>query len=235
MLLQYILSHLPKNKKHMNRQIIVAERKGMFIVFEGIDGSGKSTQIELFARGLKTLDKYNEYLFAREQTYRAKEIRASLKNDQDAFSSGERMAEFYIKDREEHMNELILPVLKARRFVLCDRYKLSTYAYQAVQGVPLEKLEEMHKQRGIINPDLTFFINTPADVAVSRLQSRGEHIEKFEQLDFQKELSDKYKELVRYAQSHPDFAGKVFSVNGENSPETVASLIFGIFCSFYRS
>jgi len=210
-------------------------KRGLFVVFEGIDGSGKSTQIEMLAHHIRKLDKYNEYLLAREPTFGAEELRRKLAQDKNAFSDGDEMALLYVNDGARHLGELIEPVLKAGRIVLCDRYKLSTYAYQETQGVSRARLEDMHHLVGIYNPDLTFLIDVDAEVAHKRRIFRGEKLDKFEQGDFQGKLIEKYRELVDYSRENPNFVGCVKVINGHKSKEDVFELIRTVFDSVYHA
>lgn len=70
--------------------------KGAFVVFEGIDGSGKSSQIAKLADEIRVRDKYQPVLLTREPTWRAGEIRKKLAEDRDAFSDGGRLAYLYV-------------------------------------------------------------------------------------------------------------------------------------------
>lgn len=210
-------------------------KRGLFVVFEGIDGSGKSTQIKMLAHYLKKLDKYNEYLFAREPTRESKELLKKLQTDKNAFSDGDEMARLYIEDRRQHIEELIEPVLKAGRIVLCDRFKLSTAAYQETQGVPRVRLEDMHHLAGIYNPDLTFFVDVDAEVAHKRRIFRRERLEKFEQGDFQGKLIEKYRELVNYSRENPNFVGNVKIVDGNKPVDMVFEQIRNEFDLVYKA
>ncbi len=154
------------------------QMKNKFIVFEGIDGCGKSTQFALLAKYLFSLDKHNHILMTREP-YKDAEIREILKSDNDPLAQAEKLAELFIEDRRKHIEEVIEPALKNGLFVLSDRYKLSTIAYQSAQGLLMEDLINEHK--GLNVPDVTFIIDVPAEVAIERMQKEKGRIEhKFE-------------------------------------------------------
>ena len=209
-------------------------KRGLFIAFEGIDGSGKSTQIEMLAHYIKKLDKYNEYLFAREPTEKANGLKAKLANDKNAFSDGDEMTSLYIEDRRQHLKP-IEAVLEAGIIVLCDRFKLSTYAYQETQGVSRARIENLHNLAGIYNPHLTLFVDVDAEVAHKRRIHRGEKLDKFEQGDFQQKLLEKYRVLVSYAGTMPNFAGVVKKVNGNKLVDAVFEQVKAEFDPVYRA
>src|SRR3989344_253148 len=98
--------------------------KGLFVVFEGIDGSGKTSQIERLARHIRAKNKYQDLLLTREPTWRAAELREKLQGDGDAFSDGERMAYLFVQDRKSHSGEQIALAVLERTVVLCDRYAM---------------------------------------------------------------------------------------------------------------
>ena len=118
-------------------------KRGMFIVFEGSDGSGKGTQMINLAGHIKDLDKYKDVILTHEP-WRSEEIKRKLKEDKEAYSDGIKMAGLYVNDRINHSEE-INSRLNEGYFVLCDRYKLSTCAYQWTQGVDLYRLLKMHE------------------------------------------------------------------------------------------
>ncbi len=155
-------------------------KKGLFIVFEGIDGSGKTSQIERLARYIRAQDKYRDVLLTREPTWRATELLEQLQGNADAFSNGERMAYQFVWDRKAHTDAQIKPALEQRAFVLCDRYAMSTCAYQAAQGVLLDTLLRYHEEAQTLTPHITFFVDVPREVAEARMIKRGAAPEKFE-------------------------------------------------------
>ena len=139
----------------------------MFIVFEGIDGCGKSTQIWKLAHYLSNLDKHTHLLITREP-YKEKEIRRILRADDNSYGEKEKLTELFVKDRQEHVDELIKPALEKKIIVISDRYKYSTICYQAAQGQDVQKLIEMHKNMPV--PDFVFVVDTTSDEAVERMK-----------------------------------------------------------------
>lgn len=151
--------------------------KPLFIVFEGIDGCGKSTQIWEIAKFLSSLNKYNHVLVTREP-YKEKEIRKILREDVRAEEKAEKLAELFVKDRKEHISDLILPNLKEGVFVISDRYKYATICYQSAQGQDIKKLIDIHKD--MLVPDITFIIDVPVEIAIERMKKDKRDEQKFE-------------------------------------------------------
>ncbi len=202
--------------------------RGKFIVFEGIDGCGKSTQIDYLAKYLRAQDKYNEFLLAREPTRRATEVVRRLRGDADPNSEAMAMARGYIEDRKEHWDEVINPMLKKGINVLCDRFTLSTLAYQSTQGIDLGVLRDMHTTRGIGFPDATLYLSIPVYVAQERMRKRGDAPEKFDNPEFQERLARKYGELIRIAKVDSglgDLVGRIEVVDATQSIDNLAKNI----------
>src|SRR3989344_6900612 len=145
--------------------MLMEEKRGLFIVFEGIDASGKTTQLLTLAKHIMDKSKYNHVCMTREP-YKLVEIRKILKQDKDPYKEAEKLAQLFVRDREEHVKELILPLLSKGIYVISDRYKISTFVYQSTQGIQMQRLMDMHKRMPI--PDITFIIDTPADIARQR-------------------------------------------------------------------
>jgi len=93
------------------------------------------------------------------EPWKSSEIKRKLETEKDAYSGAEEIAELHVEDRARHTQKLIRPNLRAGAVVLCSRYTLSTCAYQWAQGLSLSKLLEMHEHRGILIPDVTFFLD----------------------------------------------------------------------------
>ena len=158
------------------------------------------------------------------EPWRSEEIKEILKNDSDPFSKGNRLVHLYVDDRKKHLEKLIIPALEQGCFVVCDRYSLSTYAYQMAQGVSLELIRKLHAE--VINPDLTFFVDVDYNVAKKRILARGEKLEKFEKdEEFTKNLINNYRRLVLGSGENISLLGEVVKVNGNNSIREVGDEI----------
>ena len=159
--------------------------KGKFIVFEGIDGSGKSTMLKETASWLGGKVGSNNVIVTAEPTKgelgkKIREILAFGKAEENA----EELLELYVKDREEHLDKVVKPALGAGNIVLCDRYKYSTFAYQVAQGIEQGKVIELHS--GFAVPDLAVVFDLPVEVALSRISNsaRRGKLERFEAKEF---------------------------------------------------
>lgn len=165
----------------------------LFIVLEGIDGSGKG---EMMKRLEQHYSKKYKVLATGEPTdgRYGKEIRKLLKEETDPLSNKEKLLELYIKDREEHLKNQIIPFLKdgQGKILFCDRYYYSTIVYQNAQGIPINDLIESNKL--FKKPDICFILDAPAELALKRIIDRGKE-EKFEQLEFMKKLRKRFLEL----------------------------------------
>ena len=173
--------------------------KGIFIVLDGLDGSGKSKMVKLLHDYLLESGKYN-VLMTKEPTdgRYGKEIRNILANESDPNINGKRMLELFIKDREDHMKNIIIPFLnktngKQANIVICDRYYYSTAAFQATQGLDMKMLIEINK--GFLKPEIAFILDIKPEIALERINERKK--EKFEKLEFMNRLREKFFEMPK--------------------------------------
>jgi len=153
---------------------------GTLIAFEGIDGTGKSTQLALLAEFLKR--KGYPVVITREPTDGSfgKKIR-ELYNNRKATSIDEEM-ELFIKDRQQHVEEVILPGIESGKVVLTDRYYFSTAAYQGAAGYDPD---EIFKRNGFApEPDIVILLTMKPEISIDRIMHlRGEKLNDFEQLE----------------------------------------------------
>lgn len=200
---------------------------GVFVAIEGVDFSGTSTNTRLLHDNIKKFSQYQDVLTTHEP-WKSEEIRRELKENSCAYSHGEKMAELYILDREKHQEGIIIPVTVMEGIVISDRFHMSTYAYQNIQGVPIEVIKKLHQHHTIKNPDLTFFIDVGIDEIKKRMQRSKKTLDKFEKnKDFQEKIISKYRELAQ-----GDFyneLGEVITINGEKSKKEISNEIFNIF------
>ena len=161
--------------------------KGKFIVFEGIDGSGKTTQINQLSKWLISTDlipENNKLVITREPggTKLGKSIR-SLLLDTSIGKSPDSITELllYAADRSQHVNEIIRPTLDQGDWVISDRFCGSTLAYQGYGrklDINLIKDLEAIATQGIA-PDITFLLDIPIEESIRRRRNRkDDRIEK---------------------------------------------------------
>ena len=149
--------------------------KGLFITFEGTEGCGKSTQIELLARQLRAISHRVRTLREPGGTPIGEEIRHTLKHSpNNAAMTAEAELLLMNASRAQIVREIIRPALAAGEIVLCDRFYDSTIAYQGFgRELDLEKVKSVIEFAvGGTKPDLTLFLHVPADVSAERLRSR---------------------------------------------------------------
>jgi dTMP kinase len=151
-------------------------RRGRFITFEGLDGSGKSTQIAhlaetLTARGL-------DVLATREPGGNAigERIRSILLDSRTAGLSPLAELALMFADRAQHVEEVIDPALKAGKIVICDRYTDSTEAYQGFgRQLGSQVVRDLHRTLcHDLWPDLTLLLESELDASVARARNRNQ-------------------------------------------------------------
>lgn len=151
--------------------------RGIFITFEGLDGCGKTTQIERLAA---TLDARGfNVLSTREPGGSAigERIRSILLDSRIAGLSPSAELALMFADRAQHVDEVILPALRARRVVLCDRYTDSTEAYQGSgRELGSEIVLELHRELcHDLWPNLTLLLDSDLDASIARARNRNQN------------------------------------------------------------
>ena len=154
---------------------------GLFITFEGIDGSGKSTQARRLAETLRAQGR--EVVLTREPggSPGAEEIRALvLEGDPDRWSAETEIL-LFTAARRDHMERTILPALAQGRVVICDRFADSTRVYQGISRGDLRALvDQLHSLMIGREPDLTLLIDMDPETGHARALARRGHEERFE-------------------------------------------------------
>lgn len=148
--------------------------KGCFITFEGTEGAGKSTQIAAVAEFLQ--HKGLEVITTREPggTALGEKIRALLLDNAQSMNQMTELLLMFAA-RAEHLSQTIIPALKAGKWVLCDRFTESSYAYQGYgRGMLLEKIATLEALvQGDLRPDCTFWFDIPVIEGMKRVKKRG--------------------------------------------------------------
>ena len=179
--------------------------KGKFIVIEGIDGSGKTTQINQLSSWLKgsnLIPENNQLIITREpggtklgQSIRSLLLDTSREKEPDSITE----LLLYAADRAQHVNEIIRPSLNKGDWVISDRFTGSTLAYQGYGrklNINLIKDLEIIATQGI-SPDITFLLDIPIDESIKRRISRKEDRIEKEGRDFLLNVSLGFKELSK--------------------------------------
>ena len=150
--------------------------KGLFIVIEGIDGTGKSTQAKRLGEWF--VSQSREVVTSREPTEGpwGKKIRSTGETGR---LSPEEELEYFLKDRRQHVEELIEPALSAGKVVILDRYYFSTMAYQGARGMDPQEIRRLNEEYAPI-PDILLILDLDVEEAIKRIGVRGETNE-FEQ------------------------------------------------------
>ena len=196
-------------------------KQGWFISLEGVDGSGKSTQIQTTAAWLK--EQGYEVLVTREPggTATAEKIR-KLVLDADVPLQPRTELLLYLAARAQHVAEVIKPALAAGRIVLCDRFVDSTLVYQGiVRGLDLRRIKELNEFASEeLMPALTLLLDADPALLEERRRERGV-TDRFEQegLSFQKKLREGFLFL---AEKEPERSRKVDALQ---APEQVQAEI----------
>ena len=187
---------------------------GLFIIFEGIDGTGKSTQLHLLAQKLKELG--YAVVSTREPTNGpyGQKIR-KLFIDRTSVTQ-EKELEFFIADRDQHVQEVIAPALAHGSIVICDRYYLSTVAYQGARGMDPDVI--MKKNEIFPAPDLAIIFEIEPAQGIQRiLNQRNEHPNTFE------EEANLRKVAAIFASMKQSY---ITRINGSDSIEKVQHQVF---------
>ncbi|GBD87778.1 thymidylate kinase [bacterium BMS3Abin03] len=191
----------------------------MFVSFEGIDFSGKSTQINLLRDYL--ISKGNEVKVIREPggTEISEKIRNVLLDKKNSEMYMETEFLLFSASRAQLVREKIRPYLKKGIYVISDRFHDSSTAYQGYgRGLPIEVIQNIHKLAiGETLPDLTFFIDIPVEVAYERKQLKhSDHLDRIEESngDFYSRVRKGYLELVQKE-------NRFRVLNGEESIEEI--------------
>jgi dTMP kinase len=172
--------------------------KGFLFVLEGIDGSGKTTVCEAVGRRLTTLS--YSVVQLREPTSESPWGQEIRRRSPRGELTPEEELNLFIKDRNWHIMNRILPSLNAGKVVLMDRYFFATGAYQSWStGLPWrEILRRNRREISAPEPDIVFILDTTAEEGLSRvIGSRAEKNQQFEQLDRLVKVRQVYLEMVQ--------------------------------------
>ncbi len=202
----------------------------MFITFEGPEGSGKSTQIDLICKRFEKEGIDYVRTFEPGGTELGARIRKLL-----LFS--ERMSEktellLYAADRSEHVETVIKPALADGKVVICDRFYHSTLAYQGYgRGIELSLIYDiMETAVGDCEPDMVFLLDLPVERGFSRISSSGRDRDRIEneKMDFHRRLREGYLEMA-------GSDNRFVCVDADSRVEKIHNDIWEAFQNVYKS
>ncbi|ABJ79713.1 dTMP kinase [Leptospira borgpetersenii serovar Hardjo-bovis] len=168
--------------------------KPIFVVFEGIDGSGKSTLCKsltekLTERGIPSVN-FTEPTNFETGKYLRKFLRGEIDLER------KEQIDAFLNDREESLRQNILPSLESGKNVLLDRYMYSTAAYQSGDDLLPETIIEKNLKKNFKIPDLLFYLDLNPAIALERLSQRKENKERFETLAQLEKIRSAYNRIL---------------------------------------
>lgn len=200
----------------------MGEMTGLFVVFEGIDGSGKSTQIPLVAEELRK-EGLNVYTTSEPSSGKLGPILRDYLSNTNSHPAVDAL--LFAADRVDHYTNEIQPKLSDHYIVISDRYKASSLIYQGSSGLSDSWILEINSQ--VRDPDLTIYLDITADEALRRLNdSNRDYLEKFEKNDTLSYLLKRYDEL--------EIANKV-NIDASLSIPKITKQIVDVIKKYHRS
>lgn len=195
---------------------------GLFITFEGLDGTGKTTQIHELERRLS--ESGIPYIKTREPggTPIAEKVRDIILDPKNIEMCFEAEALLYAASRAQHVSEVIKPALEMGKVVICDRYFDSTLAYQ---GYARElEIDDLYKINNFamqdVKPELTFLLDIPADETTERINTRELDRLDLEEMDFKKRVRAGFLKIAAFEKE------RVMVINASLEIEEITEIIW---------
>lgn len=203
--------------------------RGIFITIEGPDGSGKTTALQQVVPRLQ--QEMNRKVVATREpggSPIAEKIRSLILDPSHTDMDSRTEALLYAASRRQHLIEKVLPVLESGDVIFCDRFVDSSIAYQGyARGIGEEGIREINQfATGGLEPDVTLYIDVPAEVGIQRIHANLDEREynrlDQEKLDFHEKVRAGYQQL---AKANPE---RIVVVDGTMSREAVAEACYQI-------
>jgi len=170
----------------------MALKRGILIVFEGIDGSGKSVQAKLLHEKLRELG-FDVVSFQEpsESKWGRKIKKKALHPDS---LSPEEELDLFVKDRRANVKKNLNPALKKKKIVILDRYYFSTISYQGARGIDPERIRKINEQFAP-KADLVFILDIDARTGLARIKDRKNKERLFEREDYLAKVEQIFRSL----------------------------------------
>ena len=193
-------------------------KKNYFIAFEGLDGSGKSTQVKLLSDKLKKEGHKVYTTFEPTDSFIGKIVRDIFKHKIEA--DHKTIAALFLADRLNHLQNKTNGILKQMEegcTVISDRYYFSSYAYHGTH-VDIDWVIQANSLcADLLRPDLNIFVDVPPDICIQRLNKGRNTIELYENLENLHSVKEKYFEAF----DKLEHVENIFVTNGNRSPEII--------------
>ncbi len=188
-------------------------KRGTLIVFEGIDGAGKTTQAKILERKLQQRGFEVAYFQEPSQGKWGRLIKEKAKHP-DSLTPQQEL-ELFHKDRRENVEKNLKPALRQRKIIILDRYYFSTIAYQGAKGIDPDWIQTVNEEFAV-RPDLVFIIDVEAGKGLKRIEDRKKKDKLFER----EEYLVKVREIFRSLQGR-----NIIHINGEKSEDEISRQI----------
>lgn len=166
------------------------EYRGVFVVLEGIDGSGKTTIANMILRELSEMGYKTLYTYEPTDSEIVNIVKTKFSDFRDPYID----ALTFALDRLLHIKLKILPALEQGYIVVCDRYYYSSVAYQGALGAPVEWVLEVNKW--VLKPDIAVYLDVDPLIALKRKEKASSRFSEFEKLEIQYKVREVYLDLV---------------------------------------
>lgn len=197
--------------------------RGKFIVFEGIDGSGKSTQVDLLADRLR--DGGHAVHVTKEPSDRfvGKSIRKVLQREQTV--PHKTLAAMFLADRYDHIlgNDGLLEHLDNGEIVICDRYYWSSFAYHSLD-LDMDFVIDLHRNVfELLNPDVTIYLDIAPAQSMQRIGKRSTNVDLFEKENLLTAIRDNYLTAFDKLNTH-----RIEKIDATQTIEQISQQIFDL-------
>lgn len=213
--------------RHMDFELGQAANRGKFITVEGIDGVGKSSHLETIQTLLK--DEHIDFVATREPggTPMAEEVRKIIlaKRDEPVDPLAETLMMFAA--RSQHVATVVKPALDSGRWVVCDRFTDSTFAYQCGgRGVDYNFVEYLEATvHGDCRPDFTLYFDAPPEIALGRINMRTKDRLEGEAVEFYQRTRDVFRQRARTQEN-------MVEVDASENLDVVSSVVDSVMRQF---
>lgn len=197
--------------------------KNLFIAFEGIDGSGKSTQVKLLTESLQKAGHKVYFTFEPTDSPIGSLITKIFRHQMEA--DNRTIAGLFVADRLDHLlnkTNGIIKKLEEGYTVITDRYCFSSYAYQGAHMSLDWVIQANSLSTDLLRPDLNIFIDISPETGMSRINKGRTLVELYETIENLRKVKDTYFEAFEKLKDQE----KICIINGERTPELIAADIW---------